>query len=346
MKIAGIGASFPTLKIDNERVVDKLKTESFDRCNYSIDEYSDKIVEKLDDIGIQNRYWLDKNESYLDLINDAVQKALDDAGLKKTDIDLLIYSSVFKQFAEPGDSFFIAKMLGFTNAQCFDVLEACNSFIRASNIADAYLKSEKYKNVMVITCEFFTHRAEFNSSFQMEAPQDLQYLFSSLTIGEGTSATIFSNDEKTWAQNIVGLPESANACYLPINNITDYEKEMFGLKTQDARLNRFVSYSLELHKAGYHTLKGMILDSINEQGLAEIVFPHTHSINVWNKFASSSKIEVPYYHIFPEYGNLITGSFPSAIYLAKKEGKLKRGMKAGAWMAAAGMSLSITSFEF
>ncbi len=346
MKISGLGASFPSIHFTNEDAIHKLEKDSKDKFNYNLGSNFDDLLCKLNSTGIKNRYWLRENESHIDIVSDAVQKALNDASLSKNDIDLLIYSSVFRQFIEPGESFFIAKALGFKNIECFDVLEACNSFVRASNISKSYLNSGQYKNILVITSEFMPHQNNYKPSFEMKDYSNVNYLFSSLTTGEGASATIFTDDHKTWEQEIIAKPQHANFCYLPISNIHDQELDLYGLNSEDVSDYKFVSYSLKLHKEGYHTLKDMILKYIDRKGIDDIVLPHSHSLNVWNRFNKELKEIIPYYHIFPNYGNLVTGSFPTALYLAKKEGKLKREMKVGAWMAAAGMSLSITNFEF
>ncbi|MEM6831519.1 MAG: hypothetical protein AAF551_13495, partial [Bacteroidota bacterium] len=216
MKISGIGASFPVTSCSNEDAVTKLEKNSMDKFNFRLGEKSENLLDKLNATGIRNRYWLSGKESHIDLVSDAVDKALAEASMSKDEIDLIIYSSVFRQFIEPGESFFIAKALGFKNVECFDVLEACNSFVRASNISQAYLNAGQYDNILVITAEFSPHKKEFEPCFEMKDYSNLSYLFSILTAGEGASATIFSRGEQEWEQEMIAMPQHANFCYLPI----------------------------------------------------------------------------------------------------------------------------------
>lgn len=346
MKIAGISAVFPSNVVTNEEVIEILERESKKKYNYHLSIPREALLDKLNSTEIKTRRWLSKNESRIDLVSEAIDKALIDAGLNKKDIDLILYASVHKQFKEPGDSFFIAKALGFHDVECFDVLEACNSFIRASNIAQAYLQMEKYKNILVITSEFMVHDDEYISSFQIDNIKNLDYSFSTLTVGEGTTATIFTAGNNKWEQDIIGLPQYANFCFMAGSEISSNDKTEYGLNEQDFSINQFISYGLKLHKGVFDILIEMIQKRLEKRSLSEIVFPHTHSKVAWEKIGKGLKIDVPYYHIFENYGNLVSSSMPVGIYLAKKEGKLKRNMKASAWMAAAGMSLSITDFEF
>ncbi|XLS27627.1 3-oxoacyl-ACP synthase III family protein [Flavobacteriaceae bacterium M23B6Z8] len=346
MKIAGLGAAFPSRVVNNEYVVEKLERESKKKFAFDISKNSKDILDKLNSTGIKTRRWLSENEHSIDLISDAIDKALKDASMQKKDIDLLLYASVFKQFKEPGDSFFIAKALGFNSIECFDVLEACNSFVRASNIAEAYLSMGKYQNILVVTSEFMVHHKEHLPSFQMNDLKNLEYTFSTLTVGEGATATIFSGSEKTWSQKVIGLPQHANCCFMAAHNMTDEERELYDLMGQDFQINQFVSYGLKLHKGGSPVLRDLVLESLQDQKLSDIVFPHTHSKMAWHKFGRGLKLDVPYYFIFEDYGNLVTSSLPAGMYLAREEGKFRRGMRASGWMAAAGMSLSVTNFEF
>ncbi|WP_430909689.1 3-oxoacyl-[acyl-carrier-protein] synthase III C-terminal domain-containing protein [Maribacter sp. 2-571] len=346
MKISGLSAVFPSTIVTNQEVIEILEKESRKKYNYSLSIPREALLDKLNSTEIKTRRWLSKNESRIDLISEAIDNALIDANLLREDIDLILYASVHKQFKEPGDSFFIAKALGFKSIECFDVLEACNSFVRASHIAQAYLETNSYKNILVITSEFMVHDDEHLSSFQISDIKNLEYAFSTLTVGEGTTATIFTASEHKWKQKIVGLPQHANCCFMTAANISSEDKTKYGLNGQDFVVNQFISYGLKLHKGGSSILRDMVVESLEKRELSDIVFPHTHSKVAWDKFGQGLKLKVPYYHIFQDYGNLVSSSLPVGMYLARKEGKLKRNMKVSAWMAAAGMSLSVTDFKF
>lgn len=109
-----------------------------------------RAVERL--TGVRRVFHRLNNENASDMASKAAQKALDMAGLKPEQIDLLIFASASQDLIEPATAHIISSMLG-TTCPVFDVKNACNSFLNGLQIADSLMKSGSYKTVLVVTGE-------------------------------------------------------------------------------------------------------------------------------------------------------------------------------------------------
>jgi 3-oxoacyl-[acyl-carrier-protein] synthase III len=132
----------------------------------------------------------------------------------------------------------------------------------------------------------------------------------------------------------------------PIDDWADNIKYLddVSLHGQGGRI--FVSYGKELTKAGTATVLSLMDECPVPLSSLDWVFPHTHSKRFWEDIAQARNTTLPFYFIFPKYGNLVSGSTPAAIALAMQAGALQRGQRVAGWIAAAGMSFGLHTFTF
>jgi 3-oxoacyl-[acyl-carrier-protein] synthase III len=109
---------------------------------------------------------------------------------------------------------------------------------------------------------------------------------------------------------------------------------------------RFVSYGRRLHEAGLQVGLQMLAKYRELKGEVKIVLPHSQSRRGWVGAARALELEVPFYFVYPKYGNLITGSVPCALSLAVDERRVERGDKVFAVVTAAGLSLASYIFRY
>ena len=107
-------------------------------------------------------------------------------------MDLLIYTGVARGWLEPATANLFQAELGLTNATCFDILDACASWIRSMAVADSFLQQGTYKTVMILTCEL---SANEYAEHELKSVEELESFFSGYTIGEAATATILTADE-------------------------------------------------------------------------------------------------------------------------------------------------------
>lgn len=118
----------------------------------------EKLVETSDDwittrTGIKERRIAADDEFTSDLAAKAGLAALENAGLKPEDVDLIIVATVTPDMFFPSTACFVQQKIGAKNAACFDVSAACAGFLYALEIAQQFITSQTHDTVLVIGAE-------------------------------------------------------------------------------------------------------------------------------------------------------------------------------------------------
>lgn len=136
MKIIGTGSALPEKVVTNDMLAGFLET-------------SDSWITTR--TGIQTRRLLSK-ETLSELAISAAQAALDSSGVDPEKIDYLICSNVANSYVTPSLSSIILGPLGCC-CPCTDLNGACAGFIYALDIADAFIKTGRAKNILIVAAE-------------------------------------------------------------------------------------------------------------------------------------------------------------------------------------------------
>lgn len=145
MKISGTGSSLPSKVVTNQMLAEILDT-------------SDEWITTR--TGIKERRVLSK-EYVLDLAVDASLKALADAKMDVNDLDFIICANVVNEYVTPALSCIVKDKIG-AHCPCVDLNGACVGFIYACDIAEAYYKIGKVKNVLVVCAEAPAHMLDWH----------------------------------------------------------------------------------------------------------------------------------------------------------------------------------------
>ena len=272
-------------------------------------------------------------------------EALAIAGLDKADIDLLISCGVGKGFLEPANAYFYAKALGM-KCHCFDVADACMSWVRSLEIAYHYLIHTGYQNIMIVNAEFTSYEYGYPEVFKIKSPNQLTYMFPAYTIGEGATATVMTNSKGEWRFDFESAPEMASLCSIPLNGYEDFcdKDEYIGLNG----INGFVSFGKDLLEVAMERMTNLVFAKVRNISDPDIWFPHTAASTPYWRVAEILKIEPCklYCKAFPAFGNLISASIPTAMQMAITENRLTRGDKVVLCPASAGMSFGVVQFVY
>ncbi len=114
---------------------------------------SDKWIHE--NLGIKERR-ISTGETTSDLAYQAGLLAIQDAGLKAQDIDLIIIATATADRLAPSCACFVQEKLKATNAVAFDISAVCSGALFATATAVQYIKSGMYKNVLVIGADTFS----------------------------------------------------------------------------------------------------------------------------------------------------------------------------------------------
>jgi 3-oxoacyl-[acyl-carrier-protein] synthase-3 len=118
--------------------------------------FNDLLGEDVDtwlreNVEIYERRWCDADQSTADLCEHAAIQALERAGLKASQIDLLIIATDTPEYISPSTAAVVQHRLGAVNAGTFDVNTACAGFVTAMDIAAKYILSDdQYQHILVI----------------------------------------------------------------------------------------------------------------------------------------------------------------------------------------------------
>ena len=83
----------------------------------------------------------------------AAEDALSDSGIDKNDIDFIIFSTLSPDYYFPGSGVLLQRNLNIKEVGALDVRNQCSGFIYGLSIADQYIKSGMYKNILVVGSE-------------------------------------------------------------------------------------------------------------------------------------------------------------------------------------------------
>src|SRR6185436_11625880 len=154
----------------------------------------------------------------------AGRAALKRAALEPEQIDLLIYVGVARGYVEPATANIYQARLQLVNATCFDLLDACASWLRALHVARTFIAAGVYSNVMILNSECNTREW---GTYRFSSVDELKYRFSGLTIGEAATATIVSRSERDESDcfyaTFKNSGEDYMLCRIPLPHHGDYD---------------------------------------------------------------------------------------------------------------------------
>jgi len=155
MRYCAVEYAIPSKEVTNTEIIQEIVARS---KNYLTEKALNLLEFKLDELFKKSvtsvRYHRAKNEKAIQFGIDAGKRALESAGMSSKDIDLLIYVGVGRGYIEPATANVFQERLKLKRATCFDILDACASWLRAIHVAHSFIKSGMYKNIMVLNCEF------------------------------------------------------------------------------------------------------------------------------------------------------------------------------------------------
>jgi acyl-CoA:acyl-CoA alkyltransferase len=359
MRVAGIAAVFPSRVITNDDILAMIAKES--KASYQGDFHSSRVLPRVRHLlhysGIKYRRWSAPNETPIQLLAEAISKAVAEGGCSLSDIDLLIYTGVGGGFTEPGNSYMVAHALGMRHAQCFDIRDACNSWSRALQLLyHTFRVDSTVTRALIVNAEFNMYQGGpgVPHLFRLRQAAEIDWCFPTYTIGEAATATLLVNDPaEAWEFHFSSRTDLADLCAIPERNYKGYCA--IGLRDQvdaaHARIGRngpyrFTSFGSELSAQG--TLEAInVFRRLNiKHNLIKKIFPHASSKRDWDHGADILGVKKLLFHIYPDYGNVVSASVPAGIALAKEKGEIQRGDRLVAWVGSAGMSFSVCSFIF
>lgn len=147
--IAGIGSYVPENIVTNEDLTQLMDT-------------SDQWIQERTGIK-ERRYATRFEESTATLGAEAAKIAIERAGITATDVDFLIFATLSPDYYFPGCGVLVQRILGLKDVGCLDVRNQCSGFLYGLSIADQFIKTGMYKNILLIGAEVHSFALDFST---------------------------------------------------------------------------------------------------------------------------------------------------------------------------------------
>jgi 3-oxoacyl-[acyl-carrier-protein] synthase-3 len=300
--IAGCGSFVPEKILTNDDLAQMVDTS---------DEW---IISRT---GIKVRHIADDNETTALLATKAAKKALADAKLKPTDLELLILATVTPEMPFPATSCFVQSAIGAKKACVFDLHAACSGFIYSLGIVQQFLESGRYNNALIIGAETLTKITNW------------QDRASCILFGDGAGAVVF--ERKNNGSGVLYSTMSADG-----NNWAALNCQAYGSRNPpDKKLDDPNKIYMEIKgRQVYQQAIRRIVETVQQclqvcdLTLDDIDMLISHQMNGRIIESAAKRLNLPDEKIFiniSEYGNTSAASVPIAFDDCIKQGKVKQG---------------------
>ena len=266
-----------------------------------------------DRTGIRERHIAAEGEATSDLGVIAARRAMDMAGKKNSDIDLIIVATTTPDKVFPSTACLIQKRLEIHGCPAFDVQAVCTGFVYALAIADNFIKAGTVKTALVIGAETFSRIVDWTD-------RDTCVIF-----GDGGGAVILEASEEP---GILSTHLHADGSYEHLLNVPCGISEGYELlKKGEAYV--YIKGN-EVFKMAVNTL-GKIADetlAANNYDKSQIDWLVPHQANTRIIQATAKKLKLPMEKVVvtvAEHGNTSAASIPLAFDTAVRDGRIKKG---------------------
>ncbi len=267
--------------------------------------------------GICERRIADSNTAASDLSAEAALKALDNAGLMPGDIDLIIVATVTPDMMFPSTACIVQEKIGAVNAAAFDLEAACSGFLYGLAVAENFIATGFYKNILVIGAETLSKIADFSD-------RNTCVLF-----GDGAGAAVVSEVPEQYgilssclgadgsSGDLLKLPAGGSRIPASAESIRD---GLHYIKMDGGKVYRFAAKAMAEAAEVALAKCGLLKEDIN------YMIPHQANIRIIESAVKRLKIsEDKVYINIDKYGNMSAASIAVALDEASRKGLLKDG---------------------
>lgn len=304
VRIAGVGTAVPPKVLSNKDLESMVDTT---------DEW---IVKRT---GIRERHIVDpQTEGTFTLSRDALQRALDDAGMNASELDMLILATVTAEMTCPSTACRVSEAIGATPAAAFDLIAACSGFVYAMNMADTLIRSGRHKKIGVIGCDTLSTAIDYSE-------RSVSILF-----GDGAGAAVLTADEDPTRgclfQSMYADGNMWPSLYIPLR-VQEIPK---GDEDIDVRMGCLRMKGREVYKFAVSRFNGVIEEALQKSGLApeDISQYIVHQSNTRMINAAKQRLNLPDDKVFiniDRFGNTSGGSVGLCLGELWAAGKIKTG---------------------
>jgi len=280
----------------------------------------EKLVDTSDDwiterTGIKERRIVEKGQTTSDLAYEASRKALKAAGLGANELDLILIATTTPDMLMPNLGCVVQDKLGAKKAAAFDVYAACSGFLYGLSVADAFIKSGMYKNILLVG-------AEVLSRFM-----DWEDRATCILFGDGAGAVVIqrhAGKHGVLSTHLHSDGSLGDLLYLPAGGALHPATH----ETIHKRMHYIKMKGNETFKAAVLALENVVQETLayNKVKPEKIDFLIPHQANLRIIQAMAQRLKMPMEKVvvtLPKYGNTSAASIPMALDEAVRDGRIK-----------------------
>lgn len=277
--------------------------------------------------GIKERRWVKPGSGDTTSVMGvkAAKIAIERAGIDKNDIDFIVFATLSPDYYFPGPGVFVQKELDIKTVGALDVRNQCSGFVYAISVADNFIKTGMYKNVLVIGSELHSHGLD-----KTDRGRGVSVIF-----GDGAGAAVLTREEDTtkgilsthlhsqgeyaeelvvkapgmgtrWVTDIIKENNPDDESYFP------YMNGQFVFKNAVVRFSEVINEGLQKNN--------LKVDDI------DMLIPHQANLRIAQFIQKKFKLaDNQVFNNIQKYGNTTAASIPIALTEAWEEGKIKEG---------------------
>jgi 3-oxoacyl-[acyl-carrier-protein] synthase-3 len=321
-KIAGIGMYVPKNVVTNHDLVKTMDT-------------SDEWIQER--TGIKQRHFAHPTEDTTTTMGvEAAKIAMERAGTTAQDIDFVVFATLSPDYYFPGCGVLVQRALKMREIGALDVRNQCSGFVYALSVADQFIRSGMYKNILVIGAEKHSFGLDFTTR-----GRNVSVIF-----GDGAGAVVLqpTNEQGILSTHLHSNGDAAEILAM-FNPGTHANMWMDGLADfGDAEIGKmFVTQQMIDNEQFYPNMDGpsvfkmavvkfpeVIMEALSKNGLhpkdINLLVPHQANLRIAQFVQQKMGLhDDQVYNNIDRYGNTTAASIPIALCEAWEKGLVKDG---------------------
>lgn len=282
----------------------------------------EKMVDTSDEwittrTGIKERRIADPSQATSDLATEASKRALEDANLKPEDLDMIIVATVTPDMNFPSTACIVQANLGALNAAAFDISVGCSGFIYGLAIAQQFVETGMYRNVLVIGAETLSKIINWKD-------RNTCVLF-----GDGAGAAVVGRVESGYGilESYLGADGTGGKyLYMPAGG----SRMPASHETVEKNLHTIFMEGQEVFKFAVKVMDSATIEVLERCGLTpediDMLIPHQANTRIIEAARKRLKLTNDKVYInLDKYGNTSAASVAIALDEAYRKGLIKKG---------------------
>jgi len=279
----------------------------------------EKLVDTSDEwiasrTGIRQRHIAAEGQTTCDLAEGAARAALEAAGVKASDVDLLIVGTTTPDIIFPSTACLLQHRLGANGCPAFDVNAACSGFIYALTVADKFIRSGAAKTALVVGAETLSRMLDWTDRATC------------VLFGDGAGAVLLQASEEA---GILSTHMHADGGHKEL--LWNPVGVSVGFKPGEHNAGvKVLMQGAEVFKVAVKTLDRVVEETLEANGLdrhaIDWLIPHQANLRIIQ--ATAKRLDMPMERVIvtvDKHGNTSAGSVPLALDYAVRSGKVQRG---------------------